>query len=252
MVKISQKNYAAACLMAVFLLATIIIPIAHAQQTTNSDNKGDLKTLADDKTDLATEPIIPKPRAKPLPPKPLFAACSNLPDTLKIVFKPLPPIAEAASCGHNMPLRLSSLAQSARVDIKPPATTNCILTEALARWLKQSVQLFADKLLDSPVVKIINVSSYACRNRNNATKGRLSEHAFANALDIAGFVLASGDTISVKQHWTQDSRKARFLYVIHRQACRFFGTVLGPEANALHHDHFHFDMAKRRQRNYCE
>jgi len=248
MVKILQKNCAAACLMAVFLLATI----AHAQQAATTDKKSDLITPADDKTDLVIEPIIPKPRAKPPPPKPLFAACNNLPDTLKIVFKPLPPIAEAASCGHDMPLKLTSLAQSARVDIKPPATTNCVMTEALARWLKQSVQRFAGKLLDSPVVKIINVSSYICRNRNNATKARLSEHAFANALDIAGFVLASGDTISVKQHWTQDSRKARFLYVIHRQACRFFGTVLGPEANALHHDHFHFDMAKRRHRNYCE
>lgn len=251
MSKSQHRNYATAFLTIVLWL-NLPISSPHAQQATSAGNKGDLMALPDGTTDIEIIPAIPRPRLKPPPPIPLFSACTNLPASLKIEFKPLPPILEAKGCAQRKPLRLTSLAQSVRVSIRPPATTNCKMTQQLALWLKESVQPFAKKLLDSPIVGIINISSYACRNRNNAAKGRLSEHAFANALDIAGFILASGDKVSVKRHWTQDSSKARFLYVVHRQACRFFGTVLGPEANALHHDHFHLDMAKRRYRNYCE
>lgn len=48
------------------------------------------------------------------------------------------------------------------------------------------------------------------------------------------------------------SNKARFLKSIHESACGIFGTVLGPEANAAHRDHFHFDLAHRRRRAFCE
>jgi hypothetical protein len=48
------------------------------------------------------------------------------------------------------------------------------------------------------------------------------------------------------------SPRRQFLHQIHAEACRTFGTVLGPEANEAHRNHFHVDMAKRRHRNYCE
>jgi hypothetical protein len=43
-----------------------------------------------------------------------------------------------------------------------------------------------------------------------------------------------------------------FLKAAHRSACRYFGTVLGPEANKAHRNHFHVDLAPRRHKNYCE
>lgn len=46
--------------------------------------------------------------------------------------------------------------------------------------------------------------------------------------------------------------RGRFLREIHAKACERFGTVLGPEANEAHRDHFHLDMAKRRHRSFCE
>lgn len=46
--------------------------------------------------------------------------------------------------------------------------------------------------------------------------------------------------------------EARFLHAIHAKACGVFGTVLGPEANEAHRNHFHFDLIKRRHRAYCE
>ncbi|HET6390837.1 extensin family protein [Hyphomicrobium sp.] len=44
-----------------------------------------------------------------------------------------------------------------------------------------------------------------------------------------------------------------FLRQAHEDACGIFGTVLGPDANAAHHDHFHLDMKERRtKRALCE
>jgi hypothetical protein len=50
----------------------------------------------------------------------------------------------------------------------------------------------------------------------------------------------------------KEERKSRFLREIHVSACKRFGTVLGPEANDAHRDHFHLDMAERRSGNFCE
>ncbi len=46
--------------------------------------------------------------------------------------------------------------------------------------------------------------------------------------------------------------RERFLKEIHGSACRYFGTVLGPEANNAHKNHFHLDMAARPRGNFCE
>jgi hypothetical protein len=46
--------------------------------------------------------------------------------------------------------------------------------------------------------------------------------------------------------------KIEFLRGAHASACHVFGTVLGPEANAAHRNHFHVDMAERKVRSICE
>lgn len=46
--------------------------------------------------------------------------------------------------------------------------------------------------------------------------------------------------------------RQRFLHEIHAAACKHFGTVLGPEANNAHKNHFHLDMAPRKLTNFCE
>jgi hypothetical protein len=48
------------------------------------------------------------------------------------------------------------------------------------------------------------------------------------------------------------SAEAQFLRRLHKGACGVFGTVLGPEANAAHRDHFHLDLAYRRHSAYCQ
>ncbi|MBO0763309.1 MAG: extensin family protein [Hyphomicrobiaceae bacterium] len=46
--------------------------------------------------------------------------------------------------------------------------------------------------------------------------------------------------------------KSAFLHEVHRAACAIFATVLGPEANRDHRNHFHLDMAQRKSANICE
>jgi len=45
--------------------------------------------------------------------------------------------------------------------------------------------------------------------------------------------------------------ESTFLKRLHRGACGVFGTVLGPEANEAHRDHFHFDAKERKGRGVC-
>jgi hypothetical protein len=48
------------------------------------------------------------------------------------------------------------------------------------------------------------------------------------------------------------TKEGAFLRRLHRGACGIFSTVLGPEANEAHRNHFHFDLAARRRNAFCE
>jgi len=62
--------------------------------------------------------------------------------------------------------------------------------------------------------------------------------------------LKSGQEITVLTDWGRGDR-GRALRQMWRAACGPFGTVLGPEANRFHRDHFHFDTARYRSGSYC-
>jgi hypothetical protein len=52
--------------------------------------------------------------------------------------------------------------------------------------------------------------------------------------------------ITVDANGSVPNGKMDFLRAAHRAACKIFGTVLGPEANKEHKNHFHVDMADRK------
>lgn len=55
------------------------------------------------------------------------------------------------------------------------------------------------------------------------------------------------------EHLVPPGGKTDFLRAAHRAACKVFNTVLGPEANNAHLNHFHLDMADRVQHmKICE
>jgi hypothetical protein len=119
----------------------------------------------------------------------------------------------------------------------------CEAASAFALWLEYGVQPAAQDTFAQRVVAVQSFGTYACRNIVGAKfwKSRRSEHAIANAVDIAGFTLANGQHISVRRQWRSDGPEARFLRAAHDSACRYFRVVLGPDFNPEHHDHFHLD-----------
>ena len=120
------------------------------------------------------------------------------------------------------------------------------MTARLAKWVETKLQPLAIKHLSSRVKMIHNVASYSCRNRYNNPNKKLSEHALANAFDIAGFTLENGQVVSVLKHWPEEEgqEKSAFLKDVHKSACKTFVVVLGPESNEAHKNHFHFDLGR--------
>jgi hypothetical protein len=176
------------------------------------------------------------------------AACDRLPAD-HMEFTTLPPIHQGA-CGTPIPIALKSINLEPRLELRPLARLNCRAAGAVDRWLREVVQPRAWEFLDARIVRIVVMSSYDCRTR--ADTGKLSEHAFANAIDISEFVTAKGEHVRVTDHWGGNSERARFLKAVHKGACKIFGTVLGPDANAAHRSHFHLDMTPRHYSAFCE
>ena len=106
-----------------------------------------------------------------------------------------------------------------------------------------TVQAAAREILNTRVVAVQSLGAYSCRNiiGSHLHKDWRSELATANAIDIAGFTLADGRTISVRSQWQGDTSEARFLKSVHAHACRYFHVDLGPDYNQAYRDHFHLD-----------
>jgi hypothetical protein len=120
----------------------------------------------------------------------------------------------------------------------------CPLAERYARWTREVLQPAARRHFGEQVSLVETFGTYGCRNI--AGTGRLSEHGKANAIDISAFNLTGGRRITVLDGWNNsDNREQRFLRDLHRGACERFEIVLGPDANADHRNHFHFDMGSR-------
>lgn len=139
------------------------------------------------------------------------------------------------------------------LDIGVPVTNlgamTCPLARSLGRWAGEAVQPAAEQWMKSRVTRIESFGTYACRPVNNQSGARLSEHGRANAVDIAAFTFADGRRVTVLDGWNSaDEDAQRFLRAVQQAGCRRFATGLGPDANALHRNHFHFDMG---QGPYC-
>ena len=109
--------------------------------------------------------------------------------------------------------------------------------------MRHGVQPAAREFLRSEIVSIEHFGTHSCRRRYGREDAPWSEHATGNAIDIAGFVLADGRRISVKNDWAVRRKRGAFLRAVRDSACSAFGTVLGPDYNAAQADRFHLDQA---------
>ncbi|MEB8389063.1 extensin family protein [Rhodobacteraceae bacterium KMM 6894] len=126
---------------------------------------------------------------------------------------------------------------------------DCTTAKTLKAWIDRGMQPAVGNR-GGGVANIHVAAHYACRTRNNQKGKKISEHGKGRAIDISGFTLNDGSTIKVLTDWGK-GRNGQILRRMHQTACGPFGTVLGPEANKFHRDHFHFDTARYRSGSYC-
>ncbi len=232
-------------------------------------------------------------------------ACVQLLAPVSAELEALPPIRQD-KCGTPAPVSLRRIgAGASSVELSPPAVLNCPMVARIAGWVEKVLQPAAREAFGVSVIRLNSTSGYVCRGRNGDTmaNGKISEHALANALDVASFTLSDGRVIDVGKHWGPTHRdrqsaapgtppspaaapnvaadksrprrgsaqaapapepvkapapaepagkEGQFLRRLHTGACQTFGTVLGPEANEAHREHFHLDLYPRKTSNYCQ
>lgn len=270
--------------------------------------------------------------------------CDELLQPIGAKTEPIAPIRQG-ECGTPAPVKVASIGSSGGVAIEPAAILNCRMVSRLHQWIETVAQPAAREKFGARIVKVTNASAYICRNRYNDPAAKISEHAFANALDVSAFVLSDGRRIDVKTFWgdavaaaekaaaakaaaeraaAEKAAEAKvaaekasfradapankagtvppvpakasadlakkavtaglatelgtvtgrrragagraqtrvdaaastpeqaFLNNLHSAACGIFSTVLGPQANSAHRDHFHLDLKQRRHASICE
>lgn len=157
-------------------------------------------------------------------------------------FSPLPNREFSSGCSQIDSIKLLDVG----ADVTNLGPVKCELASKFAAWTEYAVKRAARQYLGSDLQRIETMGSYSCRNI--AGSGKLSQHAHANAIDVSAFVLTDGRRITVESNWANGRQEMQFLAAIHDSACKRFGTVLSPDYNAAHRDHFHLDMSGN---GYC-
>jgi hypothetical protein len=186
----------------------------------------------------APAPQPPPPRPRVAPEK--MAECIGELQKLGVDFSRQAPITDPTGCEVQNPVTVSNLGKT--IKVAPAALLDCPMALAAAHFLTEVAAPEAARDLGSDLVSINNASGYVCRPRHGETV--LSEHAYGNALDVAGFGLADGRHVDVRADLPEAD--AKFLDAVRKAACGPFKTVLGPGSDADHALHFHLDLEPRR------
>jgi hypothetical protein len=170
--------------------------------------------------------------------------CKTLLFRAGVRYRDLPP-AGSGQCAYEDAVRLRQgdalgIAYPGRLDL------SCPVAAGLAVWERQVLQPAAERHLNSRVTQVDHFGSYSCRRLYGRSTGEWSEHARANAIDVAGFRLKDGRRVTVVGDWTGGTAAEQaFLRDVRDGACQLFATVLSPDYNAAHRDHLHLDQADR-------
>ncbi|WP_234081218.1 extensin-like domain-containing protein [Enterobacter quasiroggenkampii] len=118
---------------------------------------------------------------------------------------------------------------------------SCPLALSSALFISQQARPLTKRYTGSELVRIDHLGSFACRNIYHRPDARRSEHATAEALDIAAFRLANGERVTVLNGWKATTTQP-WLKAMLAASCGYYGNGLGPEYNAAHANHFHLGM----------
>ena len=187
-------------------------------------------------------------------PPDLVPDCEGRLRTAGVAFRPAPAIRLRTNARGEVVCGNEQLVTYVRgpggIAFTPSPTVSCGLALALAR-LEQIAQEEAERQLGSRVKHISQSGTYNCRRM--ARFKLVSEHSYANAIDLRAFVLEDGRRLTVKRHFggtdpDTDRPEARFLRTLARRLFDedVLSVVLTPFFDRLHHDHFHLDQARYR------
>ena len=151
-----------------------------------------------------------------------------------------------SACGIDDAVRVRSVEG---ISLTQQPMIDCRTAKAFKQWVNRGVKP-AIGSRGGGVARLRVAAHYACRTRNNQPGAKVSEHGKGRAIDISGIILRDGSEITVLQGWNT-ARDGQALRQMHGRACGIFGTVLGPESDRFHQDHFHFDTARHRNGSYC-
>jgi hypothetical protein len=152
----------------------------------------------------------------------------------------VPPLSEGV-CGERSPLKITAIGKGSSVKLAGAITTNCAMAGALANWVVE-IQQEAQKGFGAEIESITTGSDYQCRKVNNGHQGRVSEHAFANAVDIVSFKFKNGKSTELTSGWKGTPEEQAFWRGLHKTSCDRFMTVIGPEGDAAHQGNLHLDL----------
>jgi len=159
-----------------------------------------------------------------------------------VAHAPVPDRASGEGCGFKNAVDVTR----SSVTFNSSFRASCPVAVAWAMFEAHELQAAARRHLGREVVRVEHLGTYSCRNVYHRESGRRSEHATANAIDVAAFVLVDGQQVTVARDWRGDPKRAAFLRAVRDGACSFFDVVLSPDYNEAHQDHFHFDMGRYR------
>jgi hypothetical protein len=134
--------------------------------------------------------------------------------------------------------------------IQPQPLVSCGLALALAHF-EQVLERTAQEFFGSRVVTITQGGTYSCRSM--ARFRWVSEHSYANAIDLYEFGLANGRRINVLRDFGSPrepakSTEGKFLRELAHRAYdeKVFSVVVTRFFDELHRNHIHVDMARYR------
>ena len=202
---------------------------------------------------LAFALIMAEPHRPDIAPEPLRAArilafrqdvnaCRDALASAQFATVPVPDVSGPGACGYRSAVQVTP----SFFPYSQPIASSCALAAGLMLWERDVVGKAAEAHLHTTVTEIeIAGAPFQCRPIAGRRDHRLSEHAFANAIDIGGFRFADGRVVTIAQSWRRGSNEEKaFLRDVRGGACRYFQAVLSPDYNRAHASHLHFDLGR--------
>ncbi len=213
------------------VLRQIKKPVAEVQPVAKPELK---------KTAALIKPEKMQPEKPKLEITPQTSDCTAQLAALGAVFKSQTTPVNQGHCSITNPVRLTSVKTAGEpVVFSDQPVLSCHFAVVLAGWTRDVAGPLVKATTRQPLVAMATGPGFDCRGRNGDGSGKMSEHASGNAVDVGSFKLGDGKVLNVKGSNTS-------LDALRAAACEKFTTVLGPGSNSAHEEHFHFDLASRK------